>query len=83
MRAALLREYFSRSKFGKIYGFVIGVAMLGNITGAPLAGWVFDKWGTYQGVWFAFAGLAAVALVIVLTIPRGQNKIQLTDKLRA
>ena len=83
MRAALLREYFGRSRFGKIYGFVIGVAMLGNISGAPLAGWVFDKWGTYQGVWFAFAGLAVVALVIVLTIPRGQNNIQLTDKLRA
>ena len=75
MRAVILREYFSSSQFGKIYGFVIGVAMLGNIAGAPLAGWVFDKWGTYHGVWFAFAGLAVVALAIVLTIPHGQNKI--------
>jgi len=83
MRAVILREYFSSSQFGKIYGFVIGVAMLGNIAGAPLAGWVFDKWGTYHGVWFAFAGLAVAALAIVLTIPHGQNRIQLTDGLRA
>ena len=82
MRAALLREYFGRSRFSKIYGFVIGIAMLGNIAGAPIAGWVFDKWGTYRGVWSAFAGLTVVALAIVLTIPRYQNNIELTDELR-
>ena len=75
MRAVILRGYFSSSQFGKIYGFVIGVAMLGNIAGAPLAGWVFDKWGTYHGIWFALAGLAVAAIAIVLTIPHGQNKI--------
>ncbi len=83
MRAILLREYFGRSRFGKIYGFVMGVAMLGAIAGAPLAGWVFDTWGTYQWVWFAFAGLSVAALVIVLTTPPVQNKTQLADKLRA
>ena len=83
MRASLLREYFGRSRFGKIYGFVMGVSMLGAIAGAPLAGWVFDKWGTYQWIWFAFAGLSVAALVIVLTIPPVQNKTQLADKLRA
>ena len=80
MRAALLREYFGRGRFGKTYGFVVGVGMLGNIAGAPLAGWVFDKWGTYHGVWFALAGLAAVALVIVLTLPRRQPNIQLNEQ---
>lgn len=69
MRAALLREYFGRSRFGKTYGFVIGVAMLGNIAGAPLAGWVFDNRGSYEGIWLVFAGVAVAALVIVMTIP--------------
>jgi len=73
MRAALLREYFGRSRFSKIYGFVTGVSMLGAIAGAPLAGWVFDKWGTYQWIWFAFAGLAVIALVLVATIPRPRS----------
>jgi len=83
MRASLLREYFGRSRFGKIYGFVMGVAMLGAIVGAPLAGWVFDKWGTYQWIWFAFAGLSVAALVIVLTIPPVQHKTLSADILKA
>lgn len=73
MRASLLREYFGRSRFSKIYGFVTGVSMLGAIVGAPLAGWVFDKWGTYQWIWFVFAGLAVIALVLVATIPRPRS----------
>jgi len=75
MRASLLREYFGRSRFSKFYGFVTGVAMLGAIAGAPLAGWVFDKWGTYQWIWFAFAGLAVIALVLVATIPRPHSSL--------
>jgi len=75
MRAALLREYFGRSRFGTIYGFVAGIAMLGQLAGPPLAGWVFDKWGAYQGIWFALAGLAVAALVIMLTIPSSHSRI--------
>jgi len=82
MRATLLREYFGRSRFGKLYGFVVGVSMLGAITGAPLAGWVFDKWGTYQWIWLAFAGVAAVALAIVMAIPPVKDRVHLNDKLR-
>jgi MFS family permease len=74
MRSALLREYYSRSKFGRMYGFLAGLTMLGTVTGAPLAGWVFDKWGAYQGIWFVFAGLAAATIIIVLTIPDVQTK---------
>ena len=69
VRLALLREYFGRSRFGTILGFVFGVMMLGQIVGAPLAGWVFDKWGSYQGIWFVFAGLGVAALATMLTIP--------------
>ncbi len=70
MRVALVRECFGTSKFGTIHGFTVGVMMLGNITGPPLAGWVFDTWGSYQGIWLSFAVLSILALVIVLTTPR-------------
>jgi MFS family permease len=78
MRPALLREYFGRSKFGTILGSVFGVMMVGQILGAPLAGWWFDTWGSYQGVWFIFAGLGVAAMIIMLTIP-SLNKSKLTD----
>ena len=74
MRSALLREYYPRSKFGRMYGFLAGLTMLGAVAGAPLAGWVFDRWGTYQGIWYVFAGLAVVTIVIVLTIPDVRKK---------
>jgi MFS family permease len=75
LRAALLREYYPRSKFGRMFGLLAGIAMLGNVVGAPLAGWVVDRWHTYQGIWFVFAGFAAIAVVLVLTIPPVRNKV--------
>lgn len=69
LRASLAREYFGRRSFGTIFGFIIGINMLGSITGPPLAGWVFDNWGSYQGIWFIFAGLSIAPLILVLTIP--------------
>jgi MFS family permease len=68
LRASLTREYFGRTSFGTIFGLMIGINMLGGILGPPLAGWVFDNWGSYQGIWFVFAGLSVAALISVLTI---------------
>jgi len=76
IRAVLLTEDFDRSKFGTIYVYMTAIAMIGTITGAPLAGWLFDNWGSYQGIWFTFAGLAAAALIIIATttlFSQGQN----------
>lgn len=80
MRVTLVREYFGRSRFGTIHGFTIGVMMLGNLIGPPLAGWVFDNWGSYQGIWFVFAGLVIVALIIMATTPPIGEATRLADK---
>jgi len=72
MRAAMLREYFGRRRFGTIFGSATGVMMIGNIVGAPLAGWAFDNWGSYQSVWSALACLAIISIVLTTTTPRPQ-----------
>ncbi|MFC1904502.1 MFS transporter [Chloroflexota bacterium] len=77
MRVTLTREYFGRANFGTVFGLVIGISMIGTIIGPPLAGWVYDNWGSYQGIWFAFAGLAFLALISVLRISRVTTKITL------
>jgi len=41
--------------------------MVGIVTGAPLAGWVFDKLGSYQPVWFYLAGLEGLATILFYT----------------
>lgn len=69
LRASLSREYFGRANFGTIFGLMIGINMLGSILGPAIAGWVYDNWGSYQGVWLFFAGLNVAALIAILTIP--------------
>jgi len=73
LRGSAIREFFGRSNFGAIHGLVIGIMMLGSITGPPLAGWVFDNWGSYQPIWFVFTGLAVVGILLALTTPPNQR----------
>ncbi len=82
MVVALLREYFGRFRLGTILGFTMGVAWLGSIAGPPLAGWVFDSFGSYQGAWFAFAGLVIVGMVGFLTIPSVGNAMLMANRPR-
>ncbi|MFC2018214.1 MFS transporter [Chloroflexota bacterium] len=73
LRASLVREYFGTTSFGTIFGLILGINMVGSIIGPPLAGWVYDSWGSYQNIWFIFAGLAGPALVALLAM-RPVNK---------
>jgi len=81
-RIALLREYFGRGSFGTILGFTSGIMMLGSVAGAPLAGWAFDTWGSYQGVWLGYGALTLVGAILVFTIPSRSSTIQQLDQLR-
>lgn len=69
MMPALLREYFGRVRLATVLGLVMGVAALCGMAGPPLAGLVFDILGSYQVVWFAFAGLVVAGMISLLTTP--------------
>ena len=75
-RLSLMVESFGRGSFGKIMGFISGMMMLGHVTGAPLAGWVYDTWGSYQGAWLAFGILTLVGAALVFTLPTTTGKYQ-------
>ncbi len=81
-RITLLREHYGRSSFGIILGFTSGIMMLGSMTGAPLAGWVFDTWGNYQSAWLGYSALTVVGVVLALTIPSPSSTIQQSDQVR-
>jgi len=81
-RMTLLRKYFGRNSFGTILGFASGVMMMGNIAGAPLAGWVFDTWGSYQGIWFGLVSLTLAGLVLALTTPSIGDTVEMNDNPR-
>ncbi|MFC2022262.1 MFS transporter [Chloroflexota bacterium] len=73
LRTALVQECFGRARLGTLLGCIWGITALGQMAGAPLAGWIFDRWGSYQGIWFAFAGLGIAAIVTILTTPKIDN----------
>jgi MFS family permease len=68
LKPALIRQYFGRGSFGTLFGLIMGITTIGGIAGAPMAGFTYDTWGNYQGIWFLFAGLSIVAIVLVLAI---------------
>ena len=80
LRLSLTREYFGITSFGTIFGSIIGVNMLGGLIGPPLAGWVFDNWHSYQGIWLVFAGVSVAALISVLTIRPVRATFKPTNK---
>jgi sugar phosphate permease len=80
LRGSAIREFFGRSNFGAIHGLVIGIMMLGGIAGPPLAGLVFDKWGSYQPIWFVFTGLTVAAILLAVTTPKVSATIQPVDE---
>jgi len=67
-RLSLVRAYFGRANFGSIFGLMVGLGMLGSIAGAPLAGWVYDTWGSYQGIWYIMALLTVPAILSIINI---------------
>ncbi|MFA7248048.1 MAG: MFS transporter [Dehalococcoidia bacterium] len=57
---ALRADYFGRGSFGKIMGFSSMITMFGTITGPILAGWLYDRTGSYT------VGFTVIALLAVL-----------------
>jgi MFS family permease len=70
LRTSLLREFFGRSNFGAILGLVEGISLIGSLAGPPLAGWVFDEFGSYKYIWFSFTGVMLVAVFLIIAIHR-------------
>jgi len=78
MRGSAVYEAFGRRNFGVISGALTTIMLAGSFVGAPVAGWVFDTYGSYTPAWFGGLGISIVALIVILTMPksfRGRAKI--------
>ena len=72
MMSGLFRTYFGLRRLATIMGFSGSVMFAGVVAGAPVAGWVFDRWGWYEPVWYGMAaliGLTALAFPFLLKAP--------------
>jgi len=75
MFAGLLNSYFGIKSLGTIIGFAGLFTMMGFITGAPLTGWFFDRWGNYQPAWFILATIVVFGTLFFVALRNPSNVI--------
>jgi MFS family permease len=63
---AMIREYFGRTSFGSIQGWMIASSTLAGVSGPILAGWIFDTQHSYNPAWLIFAAANVIGLVLVM-----------------
>jgi cyanate permease len=51
-------------------GIIMGSSSIGGIVGPTLAGWSYDTWGSYQHIWYVFAGLLIIAFTFTFGLKR-------------
>ncbi|MFC1987034.1 MFS transporter [Chloroflexota bacterium] len=73
LKTPIVREYFGTKNFGTIFGLIRVFSMIGLLVYPPVAGWVYDTRGTYDPIWFIYAGLAVVGTILMLTTPNPRN----------
>ena len=72
-------DYFGRAHLGAIRGLMMPITLLVGGIGAPLAGYVYDATGSYNGIWWGGVVLLTCAAVVTSTIrapgrpPRSPN----------
>ncbi|NIS61639.1 MAG: MFS transporter [Proteobacteria bacterium] len=68
LRGAIVREYFGRASFGRVFGLIMGMSSIGTVIGPAVAGWTFDNVGTYHPVWLWFTGATVISTVLMLRL---------------
>jgi MFS family permease len=69
LRPPIIREYFGTQSFGTIFGLTSIFITIGAVTSPPIAGWVYDTFGTYNPIWLILGGLTMVGAMVMLIIP--------------
>jgi MFS family permease len=68
LRGAIVREYFGRAAFGRLFGILMGMAAMGGVVGPAIAGWTFDRFGSYHPIWVSFAGVSVIAVLLAIQL---------------
>jgi MFS family permease len=66
--AILVREYFPAAVMGSVFGVVAMISTLGMALGAPLGGWLFDRFGGYGWLYAASSAIGVAAALIAITV---------------
>ena len=72
---ALVGRCFGRAAFARVMGLMRPAFAATMNLGAPIAGWVFDRWGSYTPAFQLFTVLATLIMLLPLwlRVPRAQS----------
>jgi len=73
VRSLLVRDYFGKTRYGSIFGVYMGILCIGSIIGPPIAGWVYDTYGSYKEAWLVYVALTVVSAIIMATASKAKK----------
>lgn len=75
LHGALIGAAFGRDAFGRVMGLMTPIMLPLGSAGIPLAGYLFDRTGTYMPAFQGFVGLFCVAILAgwMLRLPTGRT----------
>ncbi len=65
-----LAEYFGMQALGTVFGAVVFFGAFSGAAGPFIAGWIFDSTGSYDQAFTLLAALAAIGLIMALSLSR-------------
>ena len=69
-------DYFGRESVGAIRGLVNPINLVVGGLGAPAAGYVHDRWDTYDPAWWVGVALMAFAAILTLATPAPRKPVE-------
>ena len=75
--SGLVAVFFGTRYMTFLYGFVFLSHQLGSFSGVWLGGWLYETYGTYDGIWFAGIALGLVAAWLHWPIEERDHAAQL------
>ena len=74
LRGSLLYDFFGTASFGKLMGIVLGSSSIGGIIGPTVAGWIFDKTGSYVPAWILMGSIMGITIILVSRLRSSRHK---------
>jgi len=83
MSSTLLIAYYGKTKIGSIIGISAGLMTAGTVIGAPLCGWIYDRFGVYAIAWFTMSIIMAIATVVfMIFLPNAKTLLPVNKRQR-
>lgn len=73
MLPILAVDRFGRQALGSVYGMMVFIVGIGGSAGPFIAGFIFDRYGSYDLVWLAGIVILAAVCILLATLRRGRT----------